>query len=111
MKKAFRLKTVLSKLEKAIASFPKAAMFELYERGYRSVFQQLISCIISIRTRDETTIPVSLVLLEKAPDPESLLELPEKELIQLIRQSTFPEPKAKTMKDVARLAMEQYKGN
>jgi endonuclease III len=71
MKKAFRLKTVLAKLEKAIASFPKAAMFELYERGFRSVFQQLVSCIISIRTRDETTIPVSLALLEKAPDPES----------------------------------------
>jgi endonuclease III len=59
MKRPFNLSVVLKKIEKATAQFPKAAMFELYDRGYSTLFEQLISCIISIRTLDETTIPVS----------------------------------------------------
>lgn len=58
MKKPFNLVIVLKRIEKAIKTYPKAAMFELYQKGYTTLFEQLISCIISIRTLDETTIPV-----------------------------------------------------
>ena len=68
-KKPFDLKVVLKKIEKAVASFPKAAMFEIFEEGYTSIFQQLVSCIISTRTLDETTIPLSRKLLQQAPHP------------------------------------------
>ena len=50
MKKPFDLKDMLQRIEKAVAPYPKAAMFELYERGYTSLFEQLVSYIISIRT-------------------------------------------------------------
>ena len=59
MKKPFNLSIVLKRIEKAVKPYPKAAMFELFERGYSTLFEQLISCVISIRTLDETTIPVS----------------------------------------------------
>src|SRR5687768_18623139 len=80
MKRPFELHIVLKRIEKAVTPYPKAAMFELYERGYSSLFEQLISCIISIRTLDETTIPVSLRLFAEARTPDALLKLSPQQL-------------------------------
>src|SRR5687768_13834812 len=111
MKRPFNLSTVLKRIEAAIAPYPKAAMFELYERGYTTLFEQLISCIISIRTLDETTIPVSLRLFAVARTPQELLQLSPKELEDLLFGSTFPGQKAYTMLGIAKAAVEQYNGN
>ncbi|MBO9683436.1 MAG: hypothetical protein J7502_12340 [Flavisolibacter sp.] len=78
MKKPFNLSIVLTRIEKAVKPYPKAAMFELYERGYTTLFEQLISCIISIRTLDETTIPLSEKLFKMARTPKELLNLSPK---------------------------------
>ena len=110
MKRPFDLTAVLKKIEKAVAQYPKAAMFELYERGYTTLFEQLISCIISIRTLDETTIPVSLRLFEKARTPEALLKLSPAELENLLYGCTFPGQKAYTMLGIAKAAVEKYEG-
>lgn len=109
-KKAFQLDEVLERIENAVAPYPKAAMFELYERGYSSLFEQLISCVISIRTLDETTIPVSLRLFAEARTPQQLLALPAGRLEELLYGSTFPGQKAATMIGIARAAVEQYNG-
>lgn len=110
MKRTFHLNDVLSRIEKAVQPYPKAAMFELYERGYTSLFEQLISCIISIRTLDETTIPVSKKLFTAARTPQQLLNIPMQELEALLYGSTFPGQKAQTMLGVAKAAVEQYNG-
>ncbi|HVG41761.1 MAG TPA: endonuclease III, partial [Chitinophagaceae bacterium] len=80
-------------------------------RGYNTLFEQLISCIISIRTLDETTIPLSLHLFEKARTPEELLKLSPKELEGLLYGATFPGQKAYTMLGIAKAAVEDYGGN
>ena len=110
MKKAFNLSDVLERIEKAVAPYPKAAMFELYERGFSSLFEQLISCIISIRTLDETTIPVSLRLFAEARTPQQILDLPAGKLEQLLFGTSFPGQKAATMTGIARAAIDQYGG-
>jgi endonuclease III len=110
MKRPFELTTVLKKIEKAVAKYPKAAMFELFEQGYTSLFEQLISCIISIRTLDETTIPVSLRLFDAARTPQELLKLSPTELENLLYGCTFPGQKAYTMLGIAKAAVEQYDG-
>lgn len=110
MKSEFDLDTVLAHVATAITPFPKAAMFELADRGYGSVFEQLISCIVSIRTLDETTIPVSLRLFEMARTPAELAELSPDELIPLLYGTTYPEQKAYTMLGVARDVLEKHGG-
>ena len=110
MKKAFDLSQVISSIEKAVAPYPKAAMFELYERGYNTLFEQLVSCVISIRTLDETTIPVSLRLFAEARTPGQLLNLPAGRLEELLYGSTFPGQKAATISGIAQAAQDQYKG-
>ena len=106
MKKTFNLNIVLRRIEKETASFPKAAMFELFERGYTSLFEQLISCIISIRTLDETTIPLSEKLFSIARTPKELLKLSPKKLEELLHGSQYPGQKAYTMLNIAKAALD-----
>ena len=110
VKKAFNLTVVLKRIEKAVRPFPKAAMFEMYERGYTSLFEQLLSCIISIRTLDETTIPLTEKLFARARTPEALLHLSPKQLEDLLYGATFPGQKAYTMLGIAKAAQEEYGG-
>lgn len=110
MKKPFQVTTVLSCIEPAIAAYPKAALFELYERGYRSLFEQLVACIISIRTLDETTIPVSLRLFAKARTPQGVLALEQEELADLLYGSTFPGQKAETILRIAHQTVHGWGG-
>lgn len=110
MKPDFELEKVLHRIEEAIRPFPKAAMFELSERGYTTLFEQLISCIISIRTLDETTIPVSLRLFEVARTPEAVLKISPAELTELLDGSTYPEQKTYTIRGIAQAAIDLYEG-
>lgn len=110
MKQNFDLPVMLAFIEKAIQPFPKAAMFELFERGYTSIFEQLVACIISIRTFDETTIPVSLRLFEVARKPDELLQLSHEKLSKILFGSSYPEQKAQTMLGIAKIAVEEYDG-
>ncbi|HEX2606272.1 MAG TPA: hypothetical protein VHK91_02790 [Flavisolibacter sp.] len=110
MKRNFKLKPVLTSIAAAIESYPKAAMFELYQQGYRSLFEQLVSCIISIRTLDETTIPVSLKLFERARTPQQMLLLEHGELADMLYGCTFPGQKAATILGIAQAALDQFGG-
>lgn len=110
MKSNFDIHTVLQRIETAVKPFPKAAMFELYERGYTSLYEQLIACIISIRTYDETSIPVAEALFAFARTPEKMLQISDSQLLELIRQSTFPEQKVQNIKLLSAQILKDYNG-
>jgi endonuclease-3 len=111
MKPDFDLTVVLSRIEAAIRPYPKAAMFDLFERGYNSLFEQLISCIVSIRTLDETTIPVSLRLFEAARTPEQLLAIDIPTLTDLLYGTTYPDQKAYTLRGIADRIVHEFGGD
>jgi len=110
MKKPFDIDDMLKRIEKAVRPYPKAAMFELKEKGFASLFEQLISCIISIRTLDETTIPISEKLFAKARTPKELLKFRPEELEELLHGSQYPGQKAYTILGIAKAAVEEFGG-
>lgn len=110
MKPPFNLTDALERIEAAVAGYPKAAMFALYEQGYSSLFEQLVCCIISIRTLDEVTITVSLKLMAEANTPQQILQLGVEKLAAVLHGATFPGQKASTITAIARAAVEQYNG-
>lgn len=110
MKPGFDLNLMLARIDEAIRPYPKAAMFDLADRGYGSLFEQLMSCIISIRTLDETTIPVSLRLFDKARTPQQLLTLDIPTLTQLLYGTTYPDQKAYTMRSIAERIVAEFGG-
>lgn len=95
-------------LRTATAPYPKAALFELYAEGHTSLFEILIACIISIRTRDETTLPVARALFAQAPTATDVAALSERELDRVIGACTFHEAKAGTIRAIARQTVQQY---
>ena len=101
-KEAFDIHEVFRRLRRVCAPWPKAAMFELRDRGYAGPFEQLVASLISARTLDETTIPVCLRLFARARTPEKMAELPEDELVGLLHGATFPEPKARDILALSR---------
>lgn len=101
---------VFVRLRAACAGLPKAAMFDLRDRGYGSPFEQLVSAVISARTLDETTIPVSLRLFARARTPEDMAALAEAELAQLLYGATFPEPKARDILALSRAIVSEHGG-
>ena len=60
---------MLRRIERRWRRYPKAAMFELAEQGYTTPFEQLVACIISIRTYDEVTLPAAQRLFAVARTP------------------------------------------
>lgn len=111
-KKPFRFGIVLRRIRKRVAaeSLADAAMFELAERGYGTLFQQLVACVISIRTYDEVSLPTAIALFERAPDPRSLAALSIAQIDRLIRGSTFHRAKAETIRAIARRTVEEFDG-
>ncbi len=101
---------VFRRLRIAVADLPKAAMFDLRDRGFGSPFEQLVGSLISARTRDETTVEVCLRLFEVARTPADFDALDEAELVRLLKDATFPEPKARDLKVIARQILERHGG-
>jgi endonuclease-3 len=111
IKRPIDIDVMMQRIRDAIGPFRKAAMFELAERGFDSVFQQLVACIISIRTRDEQTVPISLRLFTAARTPADVVKLSVERIDALIRPSTFHEAKARTIKQIAQATVTCFGGD
>jgi len=109
-KHPFDVGTAFERIEEAVKPWPKAALFQLAEEGYGSVFEQLLACMISIRTYDEVTLPVSRKLFARARTPAQVAQLSWEELDVLISPSTFHERKANQMLAIAREVEEKFGG-
>ncbi len=77
----------------------------------RSPYKVLISCLLSLRTRDEVTILASERLFERAGDVEEMLKLEVKEISELIYPVAFYRVKAKRIKEISEVLVREYGGN
>jgi endonuclease-3 len=110
-KQPFDIAIALERIGGAVRPYPKAAMFELAERGYASPFQQLVACVISIRTRDEESLPISMRLFDAAPTAEAIAALAPEQIDALITPSTFHERKARQIHAIAARAVAEFGGD
>lgn len=109
-KRPFNVQVAVRRLREAVKPYPKAALFELAAEGHDSVFELLAACLISIRTRDETTLPTARRLFARARTPAEVAQLTPEEIDGLIGACTFHEPKARQIHEIARRAMAEYGG-
>jgi endonuclease III len=85
-------------------------MFELAALGHHSLFEQLVACVISIRTRDEVSLPVARELFARAPTPAAIADLSVSQIDSLIRRTTFHRAKAATIREIARRTSQDFGG-
>ena len=50
-------------------------LFQLYEEGHTSAFEMLVACLISVRTRDETSLAMARRLFTLGRTPSDVAEL------------------------------------
>lgn len=110
MKQPFEIDEVLRRIEAAVRPYPKAAMFELADEGFTSLFEQLVACILSIRTYDEVSLVAARRLFAVARTPSQIAALAPYEINRLISVSTFHERKAVQIREIARQVAEQLGG-
>ncbi|HTE17414.1 MAG TPA: endonuclease III [Armatimonadota bacterium] len=109
-KSPFDIDLMLARIEEAVRPFPKAALFELADEGHRSPFEQLVACIISIRTRDEVMLPTARRLFEVARTPDDVARMMPEQIDPLIRASAFHEAKARQIHEIAARTVAEYGG-
>ena len=110
MPPAFDIDTAFECLRNVMKAYPRAAMFQLAEEGYRSPFEQLISCMISIRTYDEVSLPVSRQLFAVANTPGAISQLSVAEIERLISKSTYADRKAGQILAIAQALVQDHSG-
>jgi len=74
-------------------------------------FKVLVSCIISLRTKDEVTAPASARLFASADSPEKMLLLTAAQISDLIYPAGFYRTKAEQILTISRELVEKHHGN
>ena len=94
------------KIEKK--KFKKTAISEIHKT--KDPFRVLISCLLSLRTKDEVTLKASERLFSVAKTPQEFLNLPTKKIEELIYPVGFYRAKAKRIKEISKIIIERYNG-
>ena len=101
--------STISKIRRAIQLFRMPTVTK--EAKYvRDPFRVLISCIISLRTKDEVTDQASARLFARADTPRKMLELRANEIAKLIYPAGFYRNKAKHILEISQALFERYNG-
>jgi endonuclease-3 len=101
---------MMRRIRAAVRPFPKAALFQLAEDGFGSPFEQLVACIISIRTRDEVMVRLARDLFARAPTPQAMARLDPSTIDTLIGAASFHEAKARQIHAIACRVVAEYGG-
>lgn len=82
----------------------------LVEIHYNDPFAILVSTLLSLRTKDETTALAFKKLYKVAKKPEDILNIDDKKLEELIYPVGFYKTKAKRLKQICKILIEKYNG-
>ena len=76
----------------------------------RDPYQVLVACLLSLRTKDETTGPAARRLFALADTPERMLTLTKAQIEQAIYPVGFYKTKAQTVLDISHELVDKYGG-
>ena len=94
-------------LKREIRRWPVPALAKYVE----TPFTVLISCILSLRTQDKTTLAASDRLFAIAATPEAMLDVPVKTIEKTIYPVSFYRTKAKTIHAICKQLLSHHGGN
>lgn len=76
-------------LEDVYIGMDEPSVTKISKQTRRDPFRVLISCLISLRTKDEVTLEASIRLFEQADTPEKMVNLSEEQIAKLIYPASF----------------------
>lgn len=78
---------------------------------FETPFQLLVASLLAARTHDECVNRVTKVLFLKYPDADAMRSANRMELLSIIKEVTYPEPKVEYLLQASGLLCEKYEGN
>jgi endonuclease III len=100
---------IFSCLKKAVKALPDPSV-TLVGKKWKSPYLVLISCLLSLRTKDETTLPAAERLFALAHTPEGMLKLTRPDIEKAIYPVGFYRNKARSILDISRSLVEVHDG-
>ena len=100
----FPITAVLDRLDAAYDYHPMAAITR------QDPYRVLTSCILSLRTKDETSMPASERMFALADTPEAMVRVPVERLEKAIFPVGFYRNKARTIIDISRDLLDRFEG-
>ena len=104
----FPISKVLSRLRKSVFSFRTPSLSVIAQKN--DPFTVLVSCIISLRTRDEVTELASACLFKLAENPAQLIKLSNAKIEKAIYPAAFFRNKTQTLKELCKVLVNNYNG-
>ncbi len=98
---------VVKNIKEQMKGFPDPSV-TLVGKRWKSPFLVLISCIMSLRTKDETTLPASERLFKLADTAPRILNLTARQIEKAIYPVGFYKTKAKTILGICRDIIEKF---
>ncbi len=106
----FDVEVALERVREAVQPFPRAMLFQLYDEGHTSAFEILVACLISVRTKDEVSLPMAQRLFARARTTRQMAALDINDIDALINKAAFHLVKAEQIHTMAELILEENDG-
>ena len=104
-----QISIVIQRIHAAVSHFPDPSV-TLVGKKWKSPFLVLISCLLSLRTKDETTLPASERLFRLASTPERMVKLSVAKIEKAIYPVGFYKTKARRIKGIAEDIISRFDG-
>lgn len=101
---------IIKILRKESRKFRSPSVTRISKADANKPFRVLVSCIISLRTKDQVTSKASERLFRLADTPEGMLKLDAKDIEKTIYPAAFYRVKAGNIKKVCSILIDRYGG-
>ena len=106
----FDIHHAMATLQAKAPDWTATALTEVARTMGRDPFKILIGCLLSLRTKDETTGPAAARLFALAGTPEAMLQLSAEQIAKAIYPVGFYRTKAASILDICRVLVERHGG-
>ncbi|HNX80826.1 MAG TPA: endonuclease III [Candidatus Omnitrophota bacterium] len=103
-----RIVTIIAKIKQQVKCFTIPSVTVVSDRN--DPYLVLISCLLSLRTKDTTTVDACNRLFPEASTPQAMLKLSAPRIARLIYPVGFYNTKAKTIRDVSARIINDFQG-
>lgn len=100
---------VLKALMKTSKGLPLPSVSQIQE-DLKDPFKVLVSCILSLRTKDDITYPVSIKLFKEAGTPRKIAAMPLTKLKSIIKPVNYYKTKARRIRKISQQIIKKYSG-
>src|SRR5688500_2181902 len=106
----FDIHHAITTLQATAPGWTETALTEVARTMGRDPFKILIGCLVSLRTKDESTVTAAARLFALAGTPEAMLQLSIAQIAQAIYPVGFYRTKAASILDICRVLVKRHRG-